>query len=341
VSDSGSEGWVERALHSVSPGVRARFASAPEATLRSDFAVAVAAVDHLTKQRADGGACDGMSYLDDGVILYAPTPNSRRQNFTLAHELGHSLIESVDGIYDWLATQDEPGRLLESLCDRIAQRLLLPPGVAKVLVGDGPVGAHHVQQLYDTTEASRPVCAIALTELIPGLGAIAILDRSTARVTHASVHPDPELGWPRAFPWRGQALADSHPLLMLAPGDQSTRRMVWRTPWGAEGDYYVDAVADVRRVVAVFSAHDLWGVESFHAPVDRDFDDRPLLKGFCCGIPFERRGYPCSACRQPYCPRCDRCRCERADAREVTCRGCWLKYAPHLVVGDLCVECRG
>lgn len=300
----------------------------------------VRAVDHLTSARDDGGACDGVSFLQDDVILYAPTPANRRENFTLAHELGHWLAEMAPGVYDWIADQDDPGRLLETVCDRIAQRVLLPDEAARAVVGSGPIRARHVIDLYDATQASRPVCAIALARQLPGFGAIAIIDRYTGTVSHASVKPDPEQGWPTVFPWRGQQLPDGHPLLQLPSGSSATRLLTWRTPWNAQADFYVDATGDDKRILAVFSGSDLWGSERFHAPIDREFDTRPLLAGYCCGKSFERRGYPCTDCHQPFCPRCGECRCGRDAKRELTCERCFLKFQPHLVVDGLCVDCR-
>ncbi|MCM3662504.1 ImmA/IrrE family metallo-endopeptidase [Georgenia satyanarayanai] len=334
------EGCVHQALSLLADDVRARFAQDPVVVLRDDLSLIVEPAEHLATTRDDGGACDGVSFLQDGVILYAPTPWSRRENFTLAHELGHWLAEEAPDVYDWVADQEEAGRLLETLCDRIAQRLLLPETEADRVIGSGPMRAQHVIDLYNATQASRPVCAIALAKRLPGLGAIAILDRDTGTVTHASVKPDPEEGWPVVFPWRGQQLSDSHPLLGMAPGASTARRLTWRTPWGAQADFYVDAVADERRIVAVFCASDLWDVERFHVPTDRDFDARPLLTGSCCGTVFERRGYPCPECGQPFCPRCGDCPCARDARCAVLCTSCFLAFLPHLVSDGLCVDCR-
>jgi len=334
------EGCVEQAMSLLKDDARARFAEEPLAVLRSDLGLTVAPVQHLANAREDGGACDGVSFLQDGVILYAPTPWSRRENFTLGHELGHWLAERAPDIYDWLADQHDPGRLLETVCDRIAQRLLLPENAARAVIGDGPIRAQHLIDLYAATQASRPVCAIALANNLPGLGAIAIIDRYNGTVAHASVKPDPVLGWPTVFPWRGQQLAEGHPLLRLASGASTTQRLPWRTPWGTQADFYIDATGDVKRVITVFCGSDLWSIERFHAPTEREFDARRLLRGSCCGTIFERKGYPCPTCREPFCPRCGDCRCERDAKRDVMCDGCFLQYQPHLVVGGLCVDCR-
>lgn len=332
--------FVQRAINLLPKEVQDRFASDPLAVLRGPLAMEVTAVDHLASKRTDGGACDGLSFLEDGVILYAPTPHSRRQNFTLAHELGHWLAERTPGLYDWLADQNDAGKLLETLCDRIAQSLLLPPEKARDTVERGPVRARHLIDLYNSTLASRPVCAIALSKHLPGLGAVVVIDQDSSMVSHASINPDPESGWPAVFPWRGQQLLPSHPLAKLPNGSTLTRRLTWRTPWGTEADFYVDALAEKNRTIAVFLAHDLWNSEKFHPEFKRDFDARPLLNGYCCESPFERRGFPCSLCRQPYCPKCGDCQCERSARHEELCNGCFLQFPRHLVDDGLCPDCR-
>lgn len=331
---------VEQALSHLAENTRVNFARHPLETLGAELRLTVTAVEGLNKSRDDGGSCDGVSFLTDDVLLYAPTHNSRRENFTLAHELGHWLVDKQASIYDWLADRDEPGLLLETVCDRIAQRLLLPGTAASAVVGAGPIRAHHVFDLYAATRASRPVCAIALTQHLPGLGAIAIIDRSSGTVTHASIKPDPDQGWPLVTPWPGQRLGDDHPLLRLRSAPPNATRLRWRMPWGREAHFYVDALGDDRRVVAVFSDTDLWGVERFHAPDAREFDTRLQLDGFCCATRFTRRGYPCPDCAQPFCPRCELCRCGRDAQRAETCRGCYLQFQPHLVKDGLCEECQ-
>jgi hypothetical protein len=313
------DGCVQASIAVLSGDVCRKFSGDPLTVLTAELGLTVRAVDHLARSRDAGGACDGLSFLEDGVILYAPTPASRRENFTLAHELGHWLAERAPGVYDWLADQDDPGRLLETVCDWIAQHLLLPDSAAQAVVGSGPVRAGHLFKLYDVTHASRPVCAIALAKQLAGLGAVAILDCATREVTHASVNPDPERGWPTVFPWPGQRPGAGHPLSALLAGNSLTRRLTWRTPWNSQAEFYVDAVSDGKRIVAVFSDQDLWACETFHSPIERAFDTRPSLRGHCCGAAFERRGYPCSTCRLPFCPKCGNCRCDRDAAREVQC----------------------
>ena len=96
------EECVEAALAVLTPQVRVGFAADPITVLRDGLDLKVQQAPHLAQRRGDGGACDGVSFLQDRVILFAPTPYSRRENFTLAHELGHWLVTQTPPVYDWL-----------------------------------------------------------------------------------------------------------------------------------------------------------------------------------------------------------------------------------------------
>lgn len=327
------------ALQQLPHGLAAKFAESPAAPLLEDLGLMVRPVDHLDQVRSDGGLCDGTSYLRDNVILYRRTGN-RRENFTLAHELGHWLVDKTSGIYDWLLDQPDPAKMLETLCDRVAQKLLLPEAAVAIVVGRGPVSARHVPDLVEATQASRPACAIALAARLAGPGAVVIIDRSAGRVEYASVQPDPEQGWPTVFPWPGQSVPAGHPIGRLDDGGTLTRKSFWETPWGKRADFYVDAIAVSGRVVAVFSVTDVWGAERLHLDAPREFDQRLQLTVRCCGQTHTVRGYPCSTCGEPFCPSCQRCRCDRRAQSEITCTKCFLAYQAHLVVDGLCEECR-
>lgn len=334
------EQCVDLAVSAIDEQTQARFMTAPVAVLRDDLGLKVQAVEHLAESRADGGACDGMSFLEDGVVLYAPTPNSRRENFTLAHELGHWLVEQNEDLLNWLGEQSDAAKMLETLCDRIAQRMLLPEAVLRSVVADSPISARHVLELYEASEASRPACAIALASRLPRLGAVVIVDRASQTVQSASVRPDPEDGWPSVFPWPGQAVPGGHPFGTMQPHQTITGKSFWRTPWGTPAEFYIDAISDERRIIAVFSDVDTWGAERLHVDGPREFDQRPVGEVYCCGQTRTARGYPCATCRQHYCPQCKRCRCDRAADRERVCSSCFITFLPHLLVDGRCEDCR-
>ena len=116
----------------------------------------------------------------------------------------------------------------------------------------------------------------------------------TSYTGNLTVPPDGDQGWPTVFPWPGQPLPAGHPLKRLDQGQTLRQRSFWTTPWGKRDEFYVDAIGYKTAIVAIFSAHDLWTVESFHAPVARDFDQRPELTVRCCGETCQVRGWPCS-----------------------------------------------
>lgn len=333
---------VELVFGVVPAPVRDEFVRNPIAAIQDELGITIVEARHLGDQkRNDGGACDGMSFLEDGVILYAPSDHSRRQNFTLAHELGHWALDgSPDDVQDWIADEDDSAKLIETVCDRIAARLLVPADSVTTVIGAGPVRADHLRALFDATQASRPACAIALANRLPGLGAVVIIDRPTGEVTHASVRPDLSRGWPKVYPWRGQTLSPTDPLMRLEPEAASTRSRTWQMPWGTSESFYVDAVADDRRTFAVFSAADLWAIDSFHARDNREFDARPTFTGYCCGTEFKGRGFPCAECSKPFCPTCGLCKCQRDEKREAGCSNCFIMYLPHLLENGLCENCR-
>lgn len=179
---------------------------------------------------------------------------------------------------------------------------LLPDDIVNSVLADGTVRARHVAELSRASEASAPACSIALANRLPRLGAVAIIDRLAGVVQYASVRPDPEEGWPTVFPWPGQPVPGGHPLNTLPSGASLTRKTFWRTRWGRQQDYYVDAISYDKRVVAVFSDIDVWNAERLHIDQPRDFDQRPVSEIRCCGQTRTVRGYPCGDCGEPYCP---------------------------------------
>lgn len=328
------------AMAGLEPGVIDRFVDDPLGTMRRDLKLTVRAVDHLEESRVDGGVCDGVSYLSDGVVLYRRTGN-RRENFTLAHELGHWVIDQTPAIYDKLAELDDASKLLESVCDRLARLLLLPDDRIEVVLQAAVVEAKHVIELYEGTSASIPACAIALKDRLPCLGAVVVIGQGDDEVRYASVRPDEERGWPKVYPWPRQTIPSAHPLRNVRPGETLRRRTSWTMHWGGRADFCVDAIADARQTIAVFSAEDIWHAERFHPADQRDFDHRPMLEVHCCGRIHAVRRWPCATCGEGDCPTCGNCRCQRQASAEVLCRGsCYLKYLPHLLVNGLCESCR-
>jgi hypothetical protein len=60
----------------------------------------------------------------------------------------------------------------------------------------------------------------------------------------------------------------------------------------------------------------------------RDFDKPLLLRGLCCGTAIQVHWFPCPICKQPFCPDCGNCRCERRAKTEVQCDGRTFLFQP-------------
>jgi hypothetical protein len=287
------------------------------------------------------GWCDGVSFLENGLILYSPTPYSRRENFTLAHEAAHWLVNRDDDAVDWIADHPNSKGILEQLCDHIAGQLLIPDETVTTVLGDQPVRAEHIRALYDATNASEPACAIALARRISGVAASVIIEMPSRMVTYSSLVWDGFDGRPLAYPWPGQHVPNGHLLRTLSADSTRTTRSWWSTPWNERHSYYLDATSNSCRIYAIFSEHDLWGVEALHLDVAEHRPGRPTRQLTCsCGFKGAVTGYPHEDCNEPFCPQCESCGCQRKIARHRPCSKCFVLTPPAALEDGVCSECR-
>jgi hypothetical protein len=330
---SDADSVAARIIAKLDPGLRRRIALDPFAAACEDFRLDLVALPE-PRQRGEGGSCDGFSFLDTGIIYYRPTW-SDRQFFTVTHELAHLLIEADDDAIDWVTSQ--PGApQLEDVCDAVASRLLIPDELLAAL--GSPPTARHLALIHDTTSASRSACAVRLAQRLPCEGFIVIVDALEQSVFFAARHEDT-----RPYAWQGDPIPNVHHLRHIE--DQRERKVEswWPYPNGERVRFYLNAYRDGDRIFAIFAERDLWQVATFHAPEQRQRDERPELELHCpdCGYDGRFRGYPWSDCRQPYCPQCKRCDCDRRRERSAACKSCGLEYVKHLLDDTgVCVDCR-
>lgn len=333
-------GHADRIVSSLSPQVRSAFISAPKHAVEL-LGLTARPVAQLQERRGDGGWCDGISFLNDGLLLYSETPFSRRENFTLAHETAHWLVDHDDDAADWVADHESPEVTLEQLCDHIAGRLLVPPEVLSRVVGNSPPRAAHLEKLYSVTNASEPACAIALTRHLGGFGAAVLIDLDTRAVKYASIVWDGFDGRPVAYPWTDQYAPQGHTLRAMPANERRTTKSWWATPWGQRQSFYLDAIASDRVIFAIFSEQDLWEIEKLHVDVAERQVDKPSQEVVCkCGFSGTISGFPCPACDVLFCPKCKSCGCQRLFARHQPCTKCFTSSPTHTLKDGLCVECQ-
>lgn len=336
------EQLVEAALAQLGADLRRRARDDVRGMLEDDLGFQVSELAVVDGQRPGHGSCDGVSFVKDRHILFRPTV-SRRENFTLAHELGHWLVHECDAVQDWLADlpDDETVPREEWLCDQIAQQVLLPDELlAQFTI---PVSAAGVVNLFKSSHASLAACTIAMSRRLPGPAGIVLINVDRGEIDLSCVQPDSERGWPANFPWHHQLLPEGHPLQRLRTSSEveARRRMTWTTPWGDEAYYYVDACRHFGQIVAIFADRDLWGSERLHLDAPREFRRGLLGTVSCCGKTHEVSTFPCSDCGGHYCPTCHRCQCDKRAASEVICSRCFELKQRHLVGADrICVDCR-
>jgi hypothetical protein len=146
-----------------------------------------------------------------------------------------------------------------------------------------------------------------------------------------------------AYAWKGNPVPDAHHLRHIEAGQERKAETWWPFPNGERVRFYMNAYRDGDWTVSIFAENDLWQTTTFHAPDRRQRDERPELTLHCpdCGFNGSFRGYPCTDCKKPYCPRCTRCDCDRRAERSAVCTVCGLHKAKHLLDDrGVCVDCR-
>jgi hypothetical protein len=327
-------GHARRLVEAIPDDVRADVLDDPRSAIEVHFEMTVTPAISFG-QRGAGGWCDGASITDAGIILFRPT-ESRRQNFTLAHELGHHLLAEDDDAPSWLADQERPRAREEEICDLIAARLLVPDERIVAALAGGPPSPATVATLYATTVASRTACAVALAVRIPCDGFVVLTEPGSRAVFAAARTRDT-----RPYPWRGDAIPAANPL--SRPDPPSTAKTWWADWRGQRREFYMSAGPVDGYICGVFAETDLWCVETLHVytPVapDRGYDGSISCP---CGYRGKTRMWPCADCGVPECRSCHECECARRALREPrgTCRICTKSVRSHLLVDGLCDDCR-
>jgi hypothetical protein len=325
--------WAARIVGGIADDVRRDLADSLALAIELHFGLTVTAAEAFDIRGA-GGWCDGVSVIDSGLILYRPTP-SRRENFTLMHELGHHLVAQDIDCLSWLADQPEPARALEQLCDQIAADLLVHPADVAAALAGGPPDAAAAVALFAATEASRSACAIALTRKLPCDGFVVLIEEGGDEVFFAARARDT-----RPYAWRGDSLPAGHPLRQTPPPAHALAW--WPDPTGRERrEYFMSCTSAGGWRIAVFAENNLFGVPGFHIPQvvqqDRGYDGSITCP---CGNSGKTRWWPCARCGVPQCPRCGDCQCSREDRTRIPCSVCFNSVLPHLLIDGVCIDCR-
>ena len=325
--------WSQRIVDQLSSELRQDLSEDIHTALQLHFGLTVTPAQTFD-ERGAGGWCDGVSIIESKLILYRSTA-SRREHFTVMHELGHHLVDNDIDCLSWIADQPNPERVLEQLCDHIAADLLIPLETIDQTLQGNPPDANTVFSLFAATSASRSACVVAIARRLPCDGFVALIEQDSDLVFFASRSRDT-----RPYAWRGDPVPEGHPLRRAVPPERT--RTWWPYSGGSERrQLFMSTATQSGWTVAVLTENNLFDVPGFHfsQPIE---DDRGY-NGYIvcpCGYSGKTRWWPCKICGVSQCPQCGECECARRNRKRVTCDNCFMAVLPHLVVEGLCDACR-
>ena len=287
-------------------------------------------------------SCDGAFFSRPRpVIGYLPTPESRRENFTLLHELGHFLARSNDDVLSELADMGEDGgkEAEERVCDAFAGAILIPKTTVDAVLGGRRPEARHIPQLFAESNGSREACAVRLSERMNCFGYVALLDPGPREVRFASASPSCPYIWRRGTP-----LPASHPA-WRATGKSHFRgegEVVWSG--GGRKNLWLDAVFDRSVVCAIFAEERYWAGEGLGLLSGASGGPARTiaLSGTCKHCGASTWGYkPCEKCGDVRCRSCGKCGCGAKVVADRVCPRCFLvkattQYRPG---SEVCRDC--
>lgn len=328
--------WAEDLLAAQPTTALRLLADDPLGALRNHFGIEATPAKSFA-ERGEGGICDGISIIDNNLILYRETL-SRRQNFTLCHEFGHYIIDSDDDCLEWCLGHSEPGRTIEMLADAIAALVLIPASRRDQIIR--PPTAAAVFELFHNTSASRSACLNVLVDLLPSEGFGILIDRYEPEIVFYAARKSET----RPYPWKGDELPAGNRVRRI--DDHARGRSNWPYPDGIERNFYLDAATDDDWTVALFSDNNIWDIAgvSFVDLDDRQrYDGDVACKNKGCGYKGPTSYFPCNTCGQPTCPRCNECQCD-TDARitvRAKCAVCTATVRAELLDQNrVCSGCR-
>jgi len=326
----------------LSPETREGLATSPKATIER-LEIRVQEFDTFTYRDQDC-SCDGIYAPGPPTAIgYRPTPQSRRDLFTLNHEFAHHAIRQDGQILSELADfEDDGGKAVEErICDAFAGLVLIPDETIDLVLGGEKPYAHHVGELHEASSGSREACVVRLAERIPGFGYMAIADLADKTIRFASPSPS------TPYPWRrGTELPDNHP--MVRAGVKGEYRgqgpVVW--PSGERRELWIDAVAYRNEVHAVLVENRHWagpGVSVLDGGVRTARST--AYSGTCPHCRAHTWGYRLhEVCGELWCRSCGRCSCDAPDRfhpAERTCEECGQTKRANLFAegSAVCIDC--
>jgi len=310
------------------------------AVLQDRDDISVLRVPEFDPQESDLGCSVAGGYRwDPPTLVVTESMSSRRQQFTVLHELGHHLQRTDIALGTRVVEHGEPELFEDACCDAFAARILLPDDLVDAYTpGRGPT-AQGAIDLFDASNASRAAISVRLAGRLQSPGVVAVLDPA-GTVTFAAARGG-------IFPPARGSDQSSNPLVHAALEQTDPTRIItrdnayvwYRTGHSSDQLYGQAGWAGDRLFVVMVEYGAPW--LSFSPPRDGTAQHTADRFEECetCARSFIV-GWICPRCRQPRCP-AGHCGC--TTTAQITCAVCFLeKHRSQFALGsDTCVDCAG
>lgn len=269
-------------------------------------------------------------------IIYADDVAPPRVRFTLLHELGHHLFNTsaaplLDDLDRLGGSSERARRLEETVCHQFASELLLPTElVDEILPANGAVLPAHVRELHERAEAvSLDAASVRVAGRLRVPGAVVIM-RNEATLAFCAARGLEGGWWPR-----GSAVDPIGPLARALRIEQTARPDTYRWQLAHARQLHCDTLpVHDRLAIAILATIPSDGSLNIVDEVEPAWKTREY---WCEQCNEERTEGWCDRCHGPYCPECDRCRCNKPRLNPL-CRECGLQK-PFRPGAAMCIDC--
>lgn len=296
-------------------------------------------VHELPFGRVNGEECS----VDDGFyessidpnkqhILYSYSGNTARVTFTILHELGHHIINTVcpellDDLDQIAGSNGDPALVEEAVCHRFAGEVLVSTQLLDEVIGVDQVTPRHVQKLHELSSASWEALAVRVADY-SGITTAVIVIRRSGEVSFVATN------WLTSWP-RGSPVKPGGALDRALQSNVTARSDVFRFGLGGQDPMFCDtAIVDEGLAVAVMSSRRSTLGLSIHEEVEPTWKTR---EDFCQWCGDERDVGWCDLCSGRKCRSCGRCG-GQTHVPNTTCPNCF-RSNPFNIGARVCVDC--
>ena len=287
----------------------------------------------------NGEKCSVDGYYESSIdpnqphILYSDSGNPARATFTILHELGHHIFNTVgqillDDLDQIAGPSGDPALVEEVACHRFAGEILVSTQLLDEVIDGDQVTPRHLLKLHELSSASWEALVVRVADYSRIKTAV-LLIRHRGEVSFAAA------SWLTSWP-RGSAVKPGGPLDRALRSDLTAQSEIFRYGMGGAESMFCDtAIVDDHLAVAVMSSRRSTLGLSLLEEVEPTWKTR---EEFCQWCGEERDVGWCDLCSGRRCRSCERCGCQTHVATAV-CPQCSLRI-PFNPGAQVCRDCQ-